>query len=50
MKPIEDILADKTIAILQFILSKIVKPDIVLEKITELDENQIKEIKCVQHW
>ena len=45
MKTLDEILADKTIAILHFMLSKIVKPDIVLEKITELDENQIKEIK-----
>ena len=45
MKTLDEILADKTIAILHFMLSKIIKPDIVVGNVTELDENQIKEIK-----
>ena len=45
MKTLDEILADKTMDILHYMLSKIVKPDMVFDKVTELDENQIKEIK-----
>lgn len=42
MKSLDEVLADKTIDILHYMLSKIVKPDIELDKITDLDEKQIE--------
>ena len=40
MKTLDEILADKTIAILHYMISRIIKPDMVLDKVAELDENQ----------
>ncbi len=45
MKTLEEIVADKMLNILHYMLSKIIKPDITIDKITELNENQIKEIR-----
>ena len=45
MKPVEEIIGDKILELLHLCLSIIVKPDITIDKVTELDENQIKEIK-----
>ena len=45
MKPVEEIIGDKILELLHLGLSIIVKPDITIDKVTELDENQIKEIK-----
>lgn len=45
MKPLEEIIADKILDMLHYVLSKIIKPDITIDKVTELDENQIKEMK-----
>ena len=45
MKSLEEIIGDKILDMLHYALSKIIKPDITVEKVTELDENQIKEIK-----
>ena len=45
MKPVEEIIGDKILELLHLGLSVIVKPDITIDKVTELDENQIKEIK-----
>ena len=45
MKSIEDLLFEKLCDMINFGLSKIIKPDITIDKVTELDENQIKELK-----
>ena len=45
MKPVEEIIGDKILELLHLGLSIIVKPDITIDKVTELDENYIKEIK-----
>ena len=45
MKSLEDVIFDKIMDMLHYALSKIIKPDITIDKVTELDENQIKEIK-----
>ena len=45
MRRIEDILADKIADLINYILSKAIIPDITIDKVTELDEKQIKEIK-----
>jgi len=45
MKSVEEIIGDKILELLHLGLSIIVKPDITIDKVTELDENQIKEIK-----
>ena len=45
MKSLEEIIGDKILDMLHYALSKIIKPDITVDKVTELDENQIKEIK-----
>lgn len=45
MKLLEEILGSKILDILHYVLSKIIKPDITIDKVTELDEKQIKKIK-----
>lgn len=45
MKKIEDMLADKLFEGVNFILSKIIKPDIELSDVTELTPDEIKKIK-----
>ena len=45
MKPVEEIIGDKILELIHLGLSIIVKPDITIDKVTELDENIIKEIK-----
>ena len=48
MKPIEEIIGDKILDMLNYALSKMIKPDITIDKVTELGENQIKEL--IQHY
>lgn len=45
MKSLEEIIGDKILEILHYVLSKIIKPDITIDKVTELDEKQIKKMK-----
>lgn len=45
MKAIDEIIADKIIDIVHYTLSKIIKPDITIDKVINLDEEQIKNIK-----
>ena len=45
MKSVEEIIGDKILELLHLGLSIIVKPDITIDKVAELDEDQIKEIK-----
>ena len=45
MKSIEDLVFDKLVDMINFGLSKIIKPDITVDKVTEIDEEQIKKLK-----
>lgn len=45
MKSIDDIVVEKIYDLINVGLSKIIKPDITIDKITQLDENSIKELK-----
>lgn len=45
MRRIEDIIADKIENLIHYVLVKLIKPDITIDTVTELDEKQIKEIK-----
>ena len=45
MKTIEDLIADKLYAIINYVLSRIIKPDIEIDKVTELDEKMIDSLK-----
>ena len=45
MKTIEDLVADKLYEIINYTLSKVIKPDITIDKVTQLDENMIAKIK-----
>lgn len=45
MRTLDEIIADKILDLVQYILSKFIKPDITLEKINELDPNVIDKLK-----
>lgn len=45
MKPIENIIADKIYQLINQVLSRIIKPDITVEQVTQLTEEKITEIK-----
>ena len=45
MRRIEEIIGDKIIDLANYVLSKIVKPDITIDKVTELTEDEIERIK-----
>ena len=45
MKPLEEIVADKIFDIINYILSKIIKPDITIDNVTQLSEEKIERIK-----
>ena len=45
MRTIEEIMADKIIDLVNYILSKIIKPDITLDKVTQLNEEKIEKMK-----
>ena len=45
MRRIEDLIFDKLEDIIHYVLAKLIKPDITIDTVTELDEKQIKEIK-----
>ena len=45
MKPIEDIVVDKIYQLVNQVLSKIIKPDIKVENITQIDVEMIAKIK-----
>lgn len=45
MKSIEDVIAEKLCAMINYALSKVIKPDIKINKVTELDEKTIKRLK-----
>ena len=45
MKTLEEIMADKMLDLVQYVLSKFIKPDITLEKVNELDSNAVDKLK-----
>ena len=45
MKTIDEIFVDKIFELANYALSKFIKPDIELDKITQLDDRLIAEIK-----
>ena len=45
MRRVEDIIIDKIESLIHYVLAKLIKPDITIDTVTELDEKQIKEIK-----
>lgn len=45
MKTLDELIADKILDLVQYILSKFIKPDIALGKINELDSNVIGKLK-----
>ena len=45
MKRLEEIIADKMLDLVHYVLSKVIKPDITLEKINELDSNVTDKLK-----
>ncbi len=45
MRRIEEIIGDKIIDLAHYVLSKIVKPDITIDKVTELIEDEVERIK-----
>lgn len=45
MKPLEEVVADKIFDIINYILSKIIKPDITIDNVTQLSEEEIEKIK-----
>ncbi len=44
MKTLDELMADKIIDLLHYILSKFIKPDITLEKVNERDSNTIDKL------
>ena len=45
MKTLDELMADKIIDLLHYILSKFIKPDITLENVNQLDSNTIDKLK-----
>ena len=45
MKTLDELMADKIMDLLHYILSKFIKPDITLEKVNQLDSNTIDKLK-----
>ncbi len=46
MKSIDEIIGDKILALVNYVLSKFIKPDITIEKVRELNEQEIERIKA----
>lgn len=45
MKTLDEIIGDKILELAHYMLSKVVKPDITIDKVSQLDEKEIKKIK-----
>lgn len=45
MRRIEEVIGDKIIDIINYVLSKRIKPNIVIDKVTQLDEEEIDRLK-----
>lgn len=46
MKSLDDMIADKIYSMINYALSKVIKPDIQINKVTELDEKMIQRLKA----
>ena len=45
MKTLNEIIGDKILELAHYMLSKVVKPDITIDKVSQLDEKEIEKIK-----
>lgn len=45
MKTLDEIVVDKLLNLVHYVLSKLIKPDITLEKVSELDLNAVDKLK-----
>ena len=45
MKTLDEIIGDKILELAHYMLSKVVKPDITIDKVSQLDEKEIEKIK-----
>ena len=45
MKTLDELIADKIMDLLHYVLSKFIKPDITLENVNQLDSNAINKLK-----
>jgi len=45
MKTLDELIADKIMDLLHYVLSKFIKPDITLENVKQLDSNAIDKLK-----
>lgn len=45
MKKLEEIIGDKLLDMVNYVLSKTIKPDITIDKVSQLDEEKIEELK-----
>ena len=45
MKTLDELIADKIMDLLHYVLSKFIKPDITLENVNQLDSNAIDKLK-----
>ena len=45
MKTLDQLIADKIMDLIHYVLSKVVKPDITLENVNQLDSNAIDKLK-----
>ena len=45
MKTLDELIADKIMDLLHYVLSKFIKPDMILEKVNQLDQNAIDKQK-----
>lgn len=45
MRTLDELIADKMLDLIQYVLAKFIKPDITIEKVNELDLNAIDQLK-----
>ena len=45
MKTLDELIADKIMDLLHYVLSKFIKPDITLKNVNQLDSNAIDKLK-----
>lgn len=45
MKTLDEIISDKILDLVQYALSKFIKPDITIDKVNQLDEKEIEKLK-----
>lgn len=45
MKTLEELIGEKILELVHYVLSKIIKPDMTIDKVNQLDEKEIEKIK-----